>query len=142
MACHGVIHSAASRGDIGTLKELLTKGGDIEARNGDMMRTPLLEAVFLGKLDASRFLLDQGADIQAKDYYCRTQLHLSAINGDLPMTKMLIDKGADPFATDDCYEGVTPDVLASDGGYREVARIIGGAMPEAMKRKYGKNKNE
>ncbi|GBN35221.1 hypothetical protein AVEN_217563-1, partial [Araneus ventricosus] len=63
---------------------------DIKDKNG---RTALTWACIYGKIDATRFLIEKGADIKAKDL-C-TPLHMAAIHADADMVTLLLTKGTD-----------------------------------------------
>src|SRR5207248_569371 len=43
-----------------------------------------------------KLLLENGADVDAKDYYGWTALHIAAESGDEALVRLLLDKGADP----------------------------------------------
>jgi outer membrane lipoprotein-sorting protein len=88
----------------------------------DNGNTPLMEAAFQGRLSSVRTLLDNGADVLAKDSSGRTAL-MSAIIGahseSNGVAKVLIEHGADVNAKDN--HGCTPLILAAK---YEVADIL------------------
>ena len=55
--------------------------------------TPLMDAAVVGSLDAMKFLIAKGADVNAKDSGGRTALIRSA--NDLAKIRLLLDHGAD-----------------------------------------------
>src|SRR5260370_33214985 len=57
--------SAAVRGHTDTVRTLLEKGADVNAKS-KAGRTALMSASDLGQLDTVRVLLEQGADVDAK----------------------------------------------------------------------------
>jgi len=57
-----------------------------------------IDACKHGRLPIVQFLLDQGADIHAKNDYA---LRLSACNGHLPIVQVLLEQGADIHADND-----------------------------------------
>ncbi len=57
---------AAGKGDLATVKELLAKGADIDTAD-DYGRTALFFALFRKQKDMVRFLIKQGADVNARD---------------------------------------------------------------------------
>lgn len=63
---------------------------------------------------AATLLLAGGADVNAKDSFKRTALHIAAAAGDSAMTALLLDNGANPMAVDEngCKPG---DGVASLG---------------------------
>jgi len=66
----------------------------------------LRDAAAAGQLDVARFLLDNRADVSARDTKGTTPLHLAAIRGDERMVALLLEQGADPRAGD--KDGDTP----------------------------------
>lgn len=90
------LHYAASRGQSGLLRQLVTQGANVNAIDlpGN---TPLHRAVETGDLEAAGFLLDQGADINAKDFNSNTTLHLALTSRNaLEVSTFLLEKGAIP----------------------------------------------
>ena len=68
-------------------------GATIDSRGS--YRTPLFLAASEGRLDAVRYLLDQGANVNAKDDRGRTPLTEAAFYGNASVIKELILRGAD-----------------------------------------------
>jgi ankyrin repeat protein len=69
---------------------------------------PLLLAAGEGRLDAVRYLLDQGADVNARDERGRSALTEAAFNGNPSVIKELILRGAELNALSD--EGTALDI--------------------------------
>jgi ankyrin repeat protein len=69
---------------------------------------PLLLAAGEGRLDAVRYLLDQGADVNARDEHGRSALTEAAFNGNASVIKELILRGAELNARSD--EGTPLDI--------------------------------
>lgn len=67
------LHEAAARGNIVALTAL-TRATNVNARN-ELGLTPFLLAMQNGQLGAAAFLLDQGADVNARDPEGNTALH-------------------------------------------------------------------
>jgi ankyrin repeat protein len=89
--------------------------------------TPLLWASACAALDAVRWLLDQGADVNQQATFGGpghgegvTALHLAAERGDMPMIQLLCDSGADVAIKDRLYDS-TPLGWADHNG-RAAAR--------------------
>ncbi|KAH8652847.1 hypothetical protein BGZ61DRAFT_511129 [Ilyonectria robusta] len=110
-----------------TVKLLLEKGADVEAKDKDYGRTPLWWAAEKGHEAVVKLLLDKGADVEAKDKDCGgTPLWWAAENGHEAVVKLLLDKGADVEAKDkDC--GGTPLWWAAENGH-EAPPILTGLM--------------
>lgn len=60
------IHSSAEKGDINSVKDYLNNGTDIDKKNGDNA-TPLMMAVRSNNPELVSYLIDKGADVNAKD---------------------------------------------------------------------------
>ncbi|KAF8069188.1 ankyrin repeat-containing domain protein [Lyophyllum atratum] len=56
---------------------------------------PLVLAVIARNLEAAKFLLEQGADVNAMDHAGYQLLHYAALAGDADMLSLLLDHGAD-----------------------------------------------
>lgn len=81
------LHRAVEQGDIDDIKALLDAGANIEDRNS-MFDTPLQVAVFCGYTDIVTFLLDRGADPDARDRYGSTILDNTAVHAMLLLREM------------------------------------------------------
>lgn len=79
------------------------------AANKDV--TPLHIAVANQNLELAKFLLDHGADVNARDAESHTPLHFAVNRRDLDMIRLLLDAKADPDAKD--AAGTTPLAMAS-----------------------------
>jgi ankyrin repeat protein len=92
---------AADRGDVKAMESfiksdprLLDKPGQDPHWESESM-TPLHEASRAGKTDAIRFLLDRGANIEAKDgHMSRTPLLFAALRRREEAVKLLVERGA------------------------------------------------
>jgi hypothetical protein len=88
--CAGALHSAAARGDVKTIKELLDGGANVNERVTDAVMgpgtTPLDYASRKCQVDAARLLLERGAEIRS--------LNLAARYDCVEVLRLLIDKGA------------------------------------------------
>lgn len=68
-------------------------------------------------LERYRFLLEAGADVNAKDKGGHTPLHWACITGRVDVARLLLDHGADPNAREADY-GRTPFEMCGPGDYR------------------------
>ena len=123
------LHSAASAGQRQVVELLIAKGADVNAKN-DAGQTPLDVAIgknrkeivellvekgaiislhtFVnsGDLDMLRRLIEDGADVNAKDDYGQTPLHCAVVIGHKDIVEFLLAKGAHVDAGDNA--GRTP----------------------------------
>jgi ankyrin repeat protein len=77
---------------------LIEAGADIRARSTGNVFTALLFAVRGGHVDASRVLLDHGADVNQPMPDGTSPLVLATINGHYELASFLLDRGANPKA--------------------------------------------
>jgi beta-lactamase regulating signal transducer with metallopeptidase domain len=85
---------AAAEGDINDVRELLDKGGNVNAAvAGD--GSPLIVAARGGHLALVRLLLERGADVNQVVRGDGTALIMAAREGHLEVVRLLLDQGAD-----------------------------------------------
>ena len=97
--CNAALHCAAGGGHVITVRLLLDRGADTEAK-GFSNLTPLHRAASNGHEAAIVLLLDRGADTEAVDSVGQTPLHMAVWNGHEAAIKLLLDRGADTEAKD------------------------------------------
>ena len=97
---------AAADGNVRNMRLLRMAGVNIDSRGSNS--TPLFLAAGEGRLDAVRYLLDQGADVNVRDDRGRTALTEAAFYGNASVMKELILRGADVNAFSD--EGTALDI--------------------------------
>ena len=101
---------AARRGNLPLAKVLVSGGAHANHRAAAVERwyhTALHTAVERGQRDMVIFLLDSGADVEARSM-SGTPLHLAASGKDPHMVKLLLDRGADIHARWGEYSQNTP----------------------------------
>ena len=115
---------AAKYGNVSTVKKLLDKGVDIQARGPwyHWAETALHLASSNGEETTVQFLLSQGADVHAKDMNDRTALHRAAMSGDKRIVDMLLEQGAD-IESKDTY-GCTALILGAKMGYQDTVQLL------------------
>jgi hypothetical protein len=64
-------------------------------------------ACYNGRIEAAQWLLDHGADVDARPYLDMTGLHFAVLGGHREMVKWLLDQGADTTLRD-AEHGTTP----------------------------------
>ena len=145
------MNEAAVTGDLDSLREHVRRGTSVDVRD-EAGYTPLLWAAMAGNEEAALFLLDHGADPNARvmervgtlgeNGVCETTepgpsvLHYASAVGNVPMVKLLLEKGADvAVKAGFMYRDVTPLYWASSGPVAELL-LAAGADPRATT-KYG-----
>lgn len=104
------IHEVSSLGDLGAVQSYVENGGNLEER-GDKNwvsglyhyagKTPLHVAVENNQLAVVRYLIEKGADIEARTSAGETPLILSAKSANIDMFDFLIAQSANGFAVDE-----------------------------------------
>lgn len=91
------LHAAAQDGDLERVRDLLTRGYDVNAFD-DLGKTPLHYAAGADRFEVARYLLERGANVNAHHTPTigNTPLRDVAENCSLRMATLLIDAGADP----------------------------------------------
>lgn len=97
---------AAADGNVRSMRLLQMAGARVNSQGSCC--APLLLAAGEGRLDAVRYLLDQGADVNARDERGRSALAEAAFYGNVSVIKELILRGADINAISD--EGTALDI--------------------------------
>jgi len=82
----------------------------------------LFKAVKEGDTAKLERLLKEGADVNVKDDYGRTPLHVAAEKGEVEIVKLLLEKGADVNVKNN--NGQTPLHYAASGGYTEIVKLL------------------
>jgi ankyrin repeat protein len=113
---HPTIHDAVNEDDLADVKRHLARGTAVDIK-GLTDCTPLHYAAMGGHIDIAVFLIDQGADVNAKTTVITrgliTPLHFAAMNGHKDVAELLIDSGADVDAK--TSDGDTPLIYAAMG---------------------------
>ena len=94
----------------------------MEAKGGDYGRTCLHAAAQNGHLDICRLLIDEGAQLEAKEGEDMTPLYLAARGGHVEIVRLLCDCGADVEAHS--YEGWRPLQYAAYHGHISVVKEL------------------
>ena len=85
-----VVHRAALFNQTKLIEFLLGKEAKLNARDSEG-RSPILNAVAAGHVDAARVLLKRGADISATDLLMKTCVHIAVENEHLKVLAMLLE---------------------------------------------------
>lgn len=113
---------SARHGELDRVSALLAQGANIEARDSQHGATALMWATHEGHLVVLRFLLDNGAEINARQDLGRTALWYAAQQGQLEAARVLIGHAAavTPMAND----GTTAAMIAHRQGFPEIAELL------------------
>ena len=116
------VFAAAATGRIADLRRQLTDDR-VNAYAYDGW-TPLHLAAFFGRLDATRALLEHGADVQAvsRNSMENTALHAATAGKHTEVSLLLLAHGADPFRID--MGGYTPLEIAKQNQLETVVAAI------------------
>ena len=114
--------NAAERGDLSGVKRYLERGVDVNAKGGFPEWTALGAAVKAGNDSVVKFLIANGADVNARSVNECTPLHLAALNGRKRAAQLLIAAGASVNAKDD--DGGTPLHDAVSMGNKDVVELL------------------
>ena len=114
-------HQASESGSVTDLQNIIKK---ITNSRDDEERTPLHKAVQKGDTEMVKFLIDNGADVNAQDVNGLTPLYVTAyaVNGNITIAKMLIEKEAIVHAKTKI--GCTPLYAASVSGHLEIVKCL------------------
>ncbi len=122
------LHEAATNGDINKVKNLISKGADVNKIELDGT-TPLHMVAFGGAMpstekhkEVANLLIFHGADVNAKNIFSSTPLHNAAFNDRFEIAKLLIEHGANINTKRE--DGATPLNLAKSQNNTDILRLL------------------
>ena len=116
-----LFHKAAEFGCFRKLQNRI-KFVDINSKDNSNGRSPLHKSALYGHLKATSVLIENEANIDAKDMYERTPLHLSALEGKFEVVKCLIQHGASVNLKD--KGNYTPLHMAAKKGDMKIVKFL------------------
>jgi ankyrin repeat protein len=117
------LHLASFFGHRELALQLIERGAEVDARSTNAMKnTPLHAAAAGRKLELVKLLLDEKADVKARQEGGWTALHAAAQNGDRDIVEMLVAHGADLQARADNNQSALD--LALQEGRQDVAALL------------------
>lgn len=119
------------RNDTQTFHSRIQTLADANAVRDDNNKTILMYAVWVGNAEAVKYLIEKGADVNAKDTGGATALHLAAWKGHTSIALYLLEKGASGSAMS--KEGMTPLDIAIMRENHEIGAAIEKAAPRLKK---------
>ena len=133
------IHIAARVGHVEAIKKHLAAGANVNVIGKFRKASPLYMAAYSYNAEATKFLLENGADIHQLDFENETALHTAAYHsyhgeGDVSVVALLVDHGSKINAISD--RGLTPLDLAIMTGVPEIADLLrkhGGKTGDELK---------
>lgn len=116
------LHWCGWKDQVTIAKILLEEGVDVDIRANDGHTPLMLVEGERPSEEMVRFLVDEGADLEARDDSLQTALHYSVENDSTAMVQTLLELGADVNATG--KNSRTPLLEAARHGYAECFRLI------------------
>ncbi len=120
--------SLLDRNDTAAFEMQVQNLNDANVAREDNNKTILMYACWVGNLEAVKYLVSKGADVNAQDSGGATALHLAAWKGFTPIALYLIDNGASGSTMS--KDGMTPLDIALIKENKEIAEAIEKAAPK------------
>ncbi len=135
--------TAASLGKLSTVRRIIKSREDLSAHRrrdaptapddhwtsdsahirNDTLSDALYAAARNGHRDVVAYLLDRGADIDAKGVFGATGLHWAAMNGHQETVEFLVKRGANLTIRDSKFDA-TPEEWAQEGGHTSIGATL------------------
>jgi ankyrin repeat protein len=115
-------HWAMRRHEFARAETMVEKNARVIDNLGQHGRTALFQAIRRYDLEAFEWLLAKGADVNARDRWQQTPLHIAVMEGRADMVERLIREGADVNAKN--YKGRTPLYFARTFNREEIVGIL------------------
>lgn len=116
------------RNDTKTFESRIQTIADANSIREDNKKSILMYACWVGNAEATKYLIQKGADVNAQDNGGATALHLAIWKGFTPIALYLLENGAS--ANSLSQEGMTPMDIAVLKENKEVISAIEKASPK------------
>jgi ankyrin repeat protein len=116
------IHDAVKNGDLAAVQRILAAQPDRVNAVNERGYTPLHIAAREGRVEIASFLLDKGADLEAKNPTGITPLYLAVVGKRPEVVRFFLDKGANVNA--ETRFQTTPLFAAAESGNVDVLRAL------------------
>ena len=126
------LHWEAANGNTKVVKLLLKEGENIDVKDTSNDMTPLHAATMFGYAEVAKILLDNDADIDAKNEDGVTPLHYASFNGHTEIVKLLLERNAKINVEDE--NGETPFDYASDQAHIDIMKILNLVVMESRRK--------
>ena len=115
------IWTAAKKGNLGAVKDFLTKGVKVNSPDSSGS-TPLSMSALTGQVETAKFLISKGADVNVRHKDGGTPLHGAAFLGQVAIVELLVENKAEVNACNNKEE--TPlDIASAD--WSKIEFIVG-----------------
>lgn len=104
-------------------KRLVEGGAELNGQTKDAQKTPLNFALKFGNEEMTKYLINNGADVNVGCYYGQSPLHVAAQHSNLETVKFLLENGANINATEP-WGGDTPLFYAAGNVDLEIFKYL------------------
>ncbi|UCD52383.1 MAG: ankyrin repeat domain-containing protein, partial [Phycisphaerales bacterium] len=116
----GALHVAALKNNLDGARLLIRHGVPVDARW--LGRTPLHYAITDGRTEFCQLMIEQGADVNARNKWNWTPLHTACEHNYSDKVEILLANGADVKARNE--DGNTPLAVARAAGHAELVTLL------------------
>lgn len=118
----GPFYTACHEGFIEIARLLFDVGVDVNIPTQEDQCTPLIAASECGHVEIAKFLLENGANVEARNNEMMTPFYCAALNGHVKIIQLLFDHNADVNARQ--INNSTPVHAAVESGHIEVVKML------------------
>jgi hypothetical protein len=131
------LHEAITRGDVGTVRQMVEAGADLDVREPSGGSSPLITAAVFGQTEAARLLIEAGADVNLQNNEGSTALLTAAFFANPEIVELLLAAGADKTLRNYMGASAIDVVTAPFEEMRGIYDLVGAALaPAGLKLDY------